>query len=170
MKRRRQRSVSQLTNYVGYPNLSSLAVCGRASPASRNEELSDARHSNRSGLQAGKISPRTRRRPRLAPSAGLHRLRLHPRPNRRLGAGAGTAKGRVAPKPGGEFQRCSPRWRRQPRTLTTASKCRRHLKAEEVMRLIADIYDRPSVDFRSKADLAALASRLYATRSGPLAF
>ena len=24
-------------------------------------------------------------------------------------AGAGTAKGRVAPKPGGEFQRCSPR-------------------------------------------------------------
>ena len=36
--------------------------------------------------------------------------------------------------------------------------CRRHLKAEEVMRLIADIYDRPSVDFRNKADLAALAS------------
>jgi hypothetical protein len=31
------------------------------------------------------------------------------------------AKGRVAPKPGGEFQRWSPRWRRQPRTLTTAS-------------------------------------------------
>src|SRR5260370_34915126 len=30
--------------------------------------------------------------------------------------------------------------------------CRRHLKAEEVMRLIADIYDRPSVDFRNKAD------------------
>ncbi len=33
-------------------------------------------------------------------------------------------------------------------------KCRRHLKAEEVMRLIADIYDRPSVDFRNKADRA----------------
>ena len=32
--------------------------------------------------------------------------------------------------------------------------CRRHLKAEEVMRLIADIYDRPSVDFRNKADRA----------------
>src|ERR1700674_1596993 len=125
------------------PNLSSLAVCVRASPASRNEELSDARHSNRSDPQAGKVSPRTRRDRRLAPSARLHRLRLHPRPHRTLGAGAGTAKGRVAPKPGGEFRRCSPRRRRQPRTLTTASKCRRHLKAEEVMRLIADIYDRP---------------------------
>jgi hypothetical protein len=32
--------------------------------------------------------------------------------------------------------------------------CRRHLKAEEVMRLIADIYDRPSVGFRNKADRA----------------
>jgi hypothetical protein len=32
--------------------------------------------------------------------------------------------------------------------------CRRHLKAEEVMRLIADIYDCPSVDFRNKADRA----------------
>jgi hypothetical protein len=31
-------------------------------------------------------------------------------------------------------------------------RCRRHLKAEEVMRLIADIYDRPSMDFRDKAD------------------
>src|SRR5260370_36331532 len=61
---------------MGYPNLSSLAVCGRARPASRNEELSDARHSNRSGPQAGKITPRTRRRRRLAPSARLHRLRL----------------------------------------------------------------------------------------------
>jgi hypothetical protein len=30
--------------------------------------------------------------------------------------------------------------------------CRRHLKAEEVMRLIADIYNRPSMDFRNKAD------------------
>jgi hypothetical protein len=30
--------------------------------------------------------------------------------------------------------------------------CRRHLKAEEVMRLIPDIYDRPSTDFRNKAD------------------
>jgi hypothetical protein len=30
------------------------------------------------------------------------------------------------------------------------------------MRLIADIYDRPSVDFRSKADLAALASGRFA--------
>jgi hypothetical protein len=30
--------------------------------------------------------------------------------------------------------------------------CRRHLKAEEVMRLIADIYDRLSMDFRNKAD------------------
>jgi hypothetical protein len=30
------------------------------------------------------------------------------------------------------------------------------------MRLIADIYDRPSVDFRSKADLAALASGCFA--------
>jgi hypothetical protein len=30
--------------------------------------------------------------------------------------------------------------------------CRRHLKAEEVMRLIADIYDRPSMDFHNKAD------------------
>jgi hypothetical protein len=30
--------------------------------------------------------------------------------------------------------------------------CRRHLKAEEVMRLIADIYDRPRVDFRNKVD------------------
>jgi hypothetical protein len=40
--------------------------------------------------------------------------------------------------------------------------CRRHLKAEEVMRLIADIYDRPSVDFHSKADLAALASGRFA--------
>src|ERR1700686_707474 len=56
-----------------------------------------------------------------APSARLHRLRLHPRPHRTLGAGAGTAKGRVAPKPRGDFQRCSPRWRRQPRTLTAAS-------------------------------------------------
>src|SRR6266850_2206205 len=105
-----------------YPNLSSLAVCGRASPASRNEELSDARLSNRSDPQAGKISPRIRRRRRLAPSARLHRLRLHSRPHRTLGAGAGTAKRRVAPKPGGEFQRCSPRWRRQPRSLTTAFK------------------------------------------------
>jgi hypothetical protein len=40
--------------------------------------------------------------------------------------------------------------------------CRRHLKAEEVMQLIADIYDRPSVDFRNKADLAALARPLCA--------
>src|ERR1700722_7204566 len=116
-----------------YPNLSSLAVCGRASPASRKEELSDARHSNRSDLQAGKISPRTRRRRRLAPGARLHRLRLHPRPHRRLGAGAGTAKGRVAPKPGGEFQRWSPRWRRQPQTLTTASSVVVIWKAEEVV-------------------------------------
>src|SRR6266436_1674586 len=61
---------------MGYPNLSSLAVCGRASPAWRNEELSDARHSNRSDPQAGKISTRTRRRRRLAPSARLHWLRL----------------------------------------------------------------------------------------------
>ena len=30
------------------------------------------------------------------------------------------------------------------------------------MRLIADIYDRPSVDFRNKADLAALASGRFA--------
>jgi hypothetical protein len=30
--------------------------------------------------------------------------------------------------------------------------CRRHLKAEEVMRLIADIYDRSSMDFRNKSD------------------
>src|ERR1700676_3226619 len=135
-----------------YPNLSSLAVCGRASPASRNEELSDARHSNRSGPQAGEISPRTRRRRRVAPSARLHRLRLHPRPHRRLGAGACTAKGRVAPKPGGEFQQWSPRWCRQPRTLTTASSAVVISKAEEVMRLIADIYDRPSMDFRNKAD------------------
>jgi len=44
--------------------------------------------------------------------------------------------------------------------------CRRHLKAEEVMRLIADIYDRPSVDFRNKADLAALASGRCAPNSG----
>ena len=44
--------------------------------------------------------------------------------------------------------------------------CRRHLKAEEVMRLIADIYDRPSVDFRNKADLAALASGRFAPNSG----
>src|SRR6266404_6653986 len=106
---------------MGYPNLSSLAVCGRASPASRNEELSDARHSNRSDLQTGKISPRTRRRRRLAPSARLHRLRLHSRPHRTVGAGAGTAKRRVAPEPGGEFRRCSPRRRRQPRTLTAVS-------------------------------------------------
>src|SRR3984893_13190663 len=120
---------------VRYPNLSSLAVCGRASPASRNEELSDARHSNRSGPQAGEISPRTRRRRRLASSARLHRLRLHPRPHRRLGAGAGTAKGRVAPKPGGEFRRCSPRRRRQPRTLTAVSGAVVISKAEEVMRL-----------------------------------
>src|ERR1700676_3565881 len=152
---------------MGYPNLSSLAVCVRASPASRNEELSDARLSNRSDPQAGKISPRTRGRRRLDPSARLHRLRLHSRPHRTLGAGAGTAKRIVAPKPGGEFQRCSPRWRRQPRTLTTASKCRRHLKAEEVMRLIADIYDSPSVDFRNKADLAALASGRFAPKAVP---
>ena len=30
------------------------------------------------------------------------------------------------------------------------------------MRLIADIYDRPSVDFRNKADLATLASGRFA--------
>src|ERR1700681_829331 len=54
---------------MGYPNVSSLAVCVRASPASRNEELSDARQSNLSDPQAGKISPRTRRRRRLAPGA-----------------------------------------------------------------------------------------------------
>src|ERR1700730_2019979 len=113
---------------MGYPNLSSLAVCGRASPASRNEELSDARHSNRSDPQAGKLSPRTRRRRRLPPSARLHRLRLHSRPHRTLGAGAGTAERRVAPKPGGEFQRCSPRWRRQPRPLTTAVATSRELE------------------------------------------
>jgi hypothetical protein len=46
---------------MGYPNLSSLAVCERASPASRNEELSDARRSNRFDPQAGEISPRTQR-------------------------------------------------------------------------------------------------------------
>jgi hypothetical protein len=34
------------------------------------------------------------------------------------------------------------------------------------MRLIADIYDRPSVDFRNKADLAALASGRFAPTSG----
>src|ERR1700730_6975363 len=67
--------------------------------------------------------------------ARLHRLRLHPRPHRRLGAGTGTAKGRVAPKPGGEFRRCSPRRRRQPRTLTAASGAVVISKAEEVMRL-----------------------------------
>jgi hypothetical protein len=43
------------------------------------------------------------------------------RPHRTLGAGAGTAKRRVAPKPGGGFRRCSPRRRRQPRTLTAVS-------------------------------------------------
>src|SRR6202163_2253724 len=86
---------------MGYPNLLSLAVCVRARPASRNEELSDARHSNRSDPQAGKISPRTRRRRRLAPGARLHRLRLRSRPHGMLGAGAGTAKRRVAPKPRG---------------------------------------------------------------------
>jgi hypothetical protein len=32
--------------------------------------------------------------------------------------------------------------------------CRRHLKAEEVMRPIGDIYDSPRVDFRNKADRA----------------
>src|SRR5258708_435876 len=84
------------------------SACGAVGLASRTEELSDARHGNRSDPQAGKISPRTRRRRRLAPSARLHRLRLHSRPHRTLGAGAGTAKRRVAPKPGGEFQRCSP--------------------------------------------------------------
>src|SRR6202163_4044607 len=107
---------------MGYPNLSSLAVCVPASPASRNEELSDARLSNRSDPQAGKISPRTRRRRRLAPSARLHRLRLHSRPHRTRSAGAGTAKRRVAPKPGGEFRRCSPRRRRQPRTSARADR------------------------------------------------
>ncbi|MEA2925113.1 MAG: hypothetical protein QOD25_2235, partial [Alphaproteobacteria bacterium] len=43
--------------------------------------------------------------------------------------------------------------------------CRRHLKAEEVMRLIVDIYDRPSVDFRSKADLAWRVAALRQKRS-----
>jgi hypothetical protein len=38
-------------------------------PGIANEELSDARHSNRSDPQAGKISPRTRRRRRLATAA-----------------------------------------------------------------------------------------------------
>ena len=38
--------------------------------------------------------------------------------------------------------------------LNDRLQCRRHLKAKEVMRLIADIYDRPSVDFRNKADRA----------------
>jgi hypothetical protein len=33
------------------------------------------------------------------------------------------------------------------------------------MRLIADIYDRPSVDFRNKADLAALASGRFAPKA-----
>src|SRR6202011_66170 len=79
---------------MGYPTLSSLAVCGRASPASRNEELSDARHSNRSDPQAGKISPCSRR---LAPSARLHRLRLHSRPHRTVGAGAGTEADELSP-------------------------------------------------------------------------
>src|ERR1700675_3835025 len=118
---------------MGYPNLSSLAVCGRASPASRNEELSDARHSNRSDPQAGKISPRTRRRRRLAPSARLLELRLHPRPHRTLGAGTGTAKRRVAPKPRGEFQRCFPRRPRQPRTLAETAR---------------DIGSRPTISWR----------------------
>src|SRR5712671_1063619 len=122
---------------MGYPILSSLAVCGRASPASRDEEFSDARHSNRSDPQAGKISPRSRRRRRLAPSARLHRLRLHSRPHRTLGAGAGTAKRRVGPKPGGEFQRPRLKYinhiraehRRSPRTQADAD----HVKVKTEM-------------------------------------
>src|ERR1700692_4081372 len=124
MKRRRQRLISQLTNYVGSPNLSSLACCVGATPASPNEDLSDARHSNRSGPQAGEISPRTRRRRRLAPSARrldytgfdytLHRIEGLEQKLARLKEEL--RQSREASSSDGH-----PRWRRQPRTLTTAS-------------------------------------------------
>src|ERR1700675_1647881 len=116
---------------MGYPNLSSLTVCVRASPASRNEELSDARHSNRSGPQAGEISPRTRRRRRLAPSARLHRLQLRPRPPRRPGAGSGTAKGRVAAKAGRLVPAMVTPVAPSTSNINDRLQCRRHLKAEE---------------------------------------
>jgi len=93
----------------------------RASPASRNEELSDARHSNRSVPKQGKF-----RRALAAVGAWLQALdytgfdytldRIEG-----LEQELARLKEELPPKPGGEFQRWSLRWRRQPRTLMTAS-------------------------------------------------